>query len=67
MKQITIKISPSGEITAETHGIKGKKCLKYIDEIERMSNAVVSDSDFTKEYLEIENIQDLNNEQEVNA
>lgn len=54
MKQIQIKISPDGQIQAETIGIKGKKCMKYIPEIERLTNAVVIDSDFTAEYLETE-------------
>ena len=52
MKQITIKIKPNGEIEAETHGIKGKNCLKYIDEIERLTNAKTNDSSFTPEYFE---------------
>lgn len=64
LKQITMRIFPNGEIEAETHGLKGKTCLKYIAEIERMANAVTQDSDFTKEYLETENNQDINNEQE---
>lgn len=54
MKQIQIKIGPDGQIQAETIGIKGKKCMKYIPEIERLTNAVVIDSDFTAEYLETE-------------
>ena len=67
MKQIKIKILPNGEIKAETVGIKGKKCLKYIPEIERLTNAVVIDSDFTKEYLETDNVLIINNVQEENA
>ena len=64
LKQITMRIFPNGEIEAETHGMKGKTCLKYIAEIERMSNAVTQDSDFTKEYLETDNNLEINNEQE---
>lgn len=67
MKQIQIKILPNGEIKAETLGIKGKKCMKYITEIERLTNAVVIDSDFTKEYLEKDNELEINNIQEENA
>lgn len=67
MKQIKIKILPNGEIKAETVGIKGKKCLKYIPEIERLTNAVVIDSDFTKEYLETDNELEINSIQEENA
>ncbi len=67
MKQIQVRIYPNGELEAETKGIKGKTCLKYIAEIERMANAVTHDSDFTKEYLETEEQENLNVEQEVNA
>ena len=52
MQQIKIKIKPDGTIEAETFGIKGKKCLDYIREIERMANAVADDSDFKPEYYE---------------
>ncbi len=67
MKQIQIRILPNGEIKAETYGIKGKTCLKYIAEIERMANAVTQDSDFTKEYLATEENVTLITEQEVNS
>lgn len=67
MKQIQIKILPNGEIKAETVGIKGKKCMKYIPEIERLTNAKVIDSDFTKEYLERGNELEINNVLEENA
>lgn len=67
MKQIQVRIYPNGELEAETKGIKGKTCLKYIAEIERMANAVTQDSNFTKEYLETEEQENLNVEQEVNA
>lgn len=67
MKQIQIKISPDGHIQAETIGIKGKKCMKYIPEIERLTNAVVIDSDFTNEYLETDNGLEISNIQEENA
>ena len=58
---------PNGEIKAETVGIKGKKCMKYIPEIERLTNAVAIDSDFTKEYLETDNELEISNFQEENA
>ena len=67
MKQIQIKIFPNGEIEAETKGMKGKTCLKYIAELERMANAVTQDSEFTKEYLETEEQEVVRTEQEVNA
>lgn len=66
MKQIQIKIFPNGEIEAETKGMKGKTCLKYIAEVERMANAITQDSEFTKEYLETEEQEVIQTEQEVN-
>lgn len=66
MKQIKIRIFPNGEINAETKGIKGKTCLKYISKIEQLTDAVTQDSDFTKEYLETEVDEITNNEVEVN-
>ena len=65
MKQLKIKISPNGQIEAETIGIKGKACLKYIAELERMANAVTRDSEFTKEYYETEELLQTQTEQEV--
>ncbi len=67
MQQIQIKIFPNGEIEAETKGMKGKTCLKYIAEVERMANAVTQDSKFTKEYLETQEQEVIQTEQEVNA
>lgn len=52
MKQIRIKIGQNGTIEAETLGIKGKDCLKYLERIEKMANAVTIDSRFTEEYNE---------------
>lgn len=67
MKQVQIKIYPNGEIQAETLGIKSKKCMQYIPVIEKLTNAVVTDSDFTPEYLETEVETEVSNSLEVNA
>jgi hypothetical protein len=67
MKQIQIRIYPNGQIQAETHGIKGKQCLNYINKIEQMANARIDDSDFTKEYYETEEQLVVEQEQEVKA
>ena len=64
MKQLKIKIKSNGEIEAETIGIKGKACLKYIAEIEKMTNAVTIDSKFTKEYLEERNEEEIVTEED---
>ena len=67
MKQIQIRIYPNGQIQAETHGIKGKQCLNYINKIEQMANARIDDSDFTKEYYETEEQLVVEQVQEVKA
>lgn len=51
-KQITLRIHPDGKIEGETHGIKGKACMKYIKILEQMLEAEAVDSDFTQEYYE---------------
>ncbi len=67
MQQIKIKISSDGHIEAETFGIKGKKCLKYLEQIEKMANAVCDDSEFTDEYYEVDNQLEEENIEEVKA
>lgn len=67
MKQIILKIKQNGEIEAETKGLKGKSCLKYVIEIERLTNAVTKDSCFTEEYYENESIITNDNITEVTA
>ena len=52
MKQIRIKIMPDGKIEAETVGIKGKQCLKYLQTIEKMADAVTEASAFTRDYYD---------------
>ena len=54
-----------GEIEAETIGMKGKTCLKYITELERIANAVAKDSDFTSEYYQTQEQQFISEEQWV--
>ena len=44
MKQIQIKIGNNGKIEAKTVGMKGKECLKYIEMLERVSDAVAVES-----------------------
>ena len=67
MKQIRIKISSNGSIEAETLGMKGKDCLKYLERIEQMANAVTVDSRFTEEYYENQDLLVAEEEQGVQA
>ncbi|MDO4156991.1 MAG: DUF2997 domain-containing protein [Oscillospiraceae bacterium] len=67
MAKIQIRIYPNGEIKAETHGAKGKKCLQYLSVIEKLTNSVIEDSEFTQEYLEREEMLDQGEEESVMA
>ena len=67
MKQIVFRIKNNGEIISETVGMKGKECLKYVNEMERLANAVTQDSRFTDEYLEQQNRITGDYKEEVNA
>ena len=53
-KQIKIRIFADGHIEAVTKNIKGKQCLKYLQPLEQMLEAQVTDSEFTSEYYEAE-------------
>jgi hypothetical protein len=57
-KRIKLKISPDGQVQAETIGIRGKKCTDYIAILEQLLDAEAIDSERTPEYwLTEENIE----------
>ena len=49
-KQLQIRIYPNGEIKAETIGILGKKCTNYIEVVEKLLAAKITNSEFTNDY-----------------
>ena len=53
-KQLKIKLLPDGKIEMTTVGIKGKKCLQYVEFLEKLTDAKVTKQEFTKEYYEEE-------------
>ena len=53
-KQLKIKLLPSGEIQMETVGVKGKKCLDYVEILKTLADAKISEQNFTSEYYEQE-------------
>lgn len=53
-KEIKIRIYPDGRIVSETIGIKGKSCVNQMENIENITKAAIVNSEFTKEYNEIE-------------
>ena len=53
-KKLKIKLLPNGEIQMETHGIKGKKCLDYIDVLKKLVDVKILDTQYSQEYYETE-------------
>lgn len=51
-KRIKIEILPNGHIKAETIGIRGKDCLPYMAELEKLLSAEITDSNYTTDYYE---------------
>ncbi|MEN6293969.1 MAG: DUF2997 domain-containing protein [Methanobacterium sp.] len=59
-KSIKIEIFSDGTIQAETQGIKGKKCTDYIKILEEILESKTTDSNYTPEYNEKENVRNRN-------
>lgn len=53
-KKLKIKLLPNGEIQMETQGIKGKKCLDYIEVLKKLVNVKITDTQLSQEYYETE-------------
>ena len=53
-KKMIIKLLPNGEIMMETNGIKGKKCLDYIDVFKKLVDVNITNTQVTNEYFETE-------------
>lgn len=53
-KQLKIKLLPSGEIQMQTIGIKGKKCLDYVEMLKMLADVRIEKQEFTEEYYEQE-------------
>ena len=65
-KQIKIRIFPDGHIETVTKNIKGKQCLKYLQPLEQLLDAQVTDSEFTSEYYETEVVETTTENVNVN-
>ena len=64
-KKLKIKLLPNGEIQMETHGIKGKKCLDYIDVLKKLVDVKITDTQLSQEYYETETEINTNNGTEI--
>ena len=53
-KQLKIKLLPSGEIQMQTEGIKGKKCLDYVELLKLLADVRIEKQELTDEYYEQE-------------
>lgn len=53
-RRIVVRVAPDGGISAETQGIKGPRCLDYIEVLEALLEARVTSSAFTTEYKAID-------------
>ena len=53
-KKMQIKLLPNGEIQMETIGVKGKKCLDYIEILKKLVNGKIVDTQLSQEYYETE-------------
>ena len=61
-KQLKIKLLKDGSIEMETFGIKGKKCLEYVELLKELTDAKITEQNFTQEYYESEDT--IHNENE---
>ncbi|MGD6978848.1 MULTISPECIES: DUF2997 domain-containing protein [Citricoccus] len=52
-RRIVVRVASDGTIAAETQGIKGARCLDYIEVLEALLKAEVTSSAFTAEYRAI--------------
>ena len=64
-KKLTIKLLPNGEIQMETHGVKGKKCLDYIEVLKQLVGVNIKDTQLSQEYYETETENSNDNTQEI--
>jgi len=51
-KQLKITLLPNGEIKMQTVGIKGKKCLDYVQMLKLLADAKITKQELTDEYYE---------------
>ncbi len=54
-KKLKIRLLPNGEIQMETIGVKGEKCLDYIEILKKLVDVKITDTKLTDEYYETDN------------
>lgn len=63
--RIVVRISPDGQIQAETVGVKGEKCLDLIALLEELLEAEVVSSKFTDDYQQTTNATEVQGTDEL--
>lgn len=56
-KQLKIKLLPNGEIQMQTVGVKGKKCLGYVEMLKLLADVRIEKQELTNEYYEQETVE----------
>lgn len=64
-KKMKIKLLPNGEIQMETIGVKGKKCLDYVEVLKKLVNVKIDKTQITSEYYETESLVDSTQNNEL--
>ena len=65
-RQLKIKLLPNGQIQMQTIGIKGKKCMDYVEFLKYLADVKIEKQEFTNEYYEPEEVEYNNNIQDIN-
>ena len=60
MKQIVIKLSVNGTVEAETVGMQGDECQKYLSQIALLTESVPIESLYKKEFYEDSELRSIN-------
>ncbi|MBQ3819519.1 DUF2997 domain-containing protein [bacterium] len=55
-RQLKIKLLPNGEIQMQTVGVKGKKCLDYVELLKLLADVRIEKQELTDEYYEQEEV-----------
>lgn len=64
-KQLKIKLLPNGEIQMQTVGVKGKKCLGYVEMLKLLADVRIEKQELTSEYYEQEEFEYNQNVEDI--
>ena len=64
-KQLKIKLLPNGEIQMQTVGVKGKKCLGYVEMLKLLADVRIEKQELTSEYYEQEIVEYNQNVEDI--